>query len=80
MQTPSHQNSARCRGLTGIGESLTSDEAIEKLRRAEEESKKNEDERTARKQIKEERKKEAKRTASKCSKTTTKTRQKYTTA
>ena len=56
--TPSRQQTSRRQGLTGFGESLTSDEAVERVRVAEEEKKKKEDEKKARKRIREERKRQ----------------------
>ena len=56
--TPSRQQTSRRQGLTGFGESLTSDEAVERVRVVDEEKKKKEDEKKARKRIREERKRQ----------------------
>ncbi len=58
MSSRPKSNSSTRRRLTGIGESLTSEEAIERLRKEEEEKKKKEEEKLERKRKREEKKKE----------------------
>ena len=68
--TPSRQQTSRRQGLTGFGEILTSNEAVERVRVAEEEKKKKEDEKKARKWIREERKRQEEQHTSRTKKTT----------